>query len=168
MVITLVNEILGIYPLNAFFTFENGPVHEAVNNFNVASEGVIDEVGLYFIYAPYNNNVQNKSFLTQRINGNPYTLVYIGKAGMRANGQLNNGQMLRGRMRNLGSDGITRRSLEWTNFMNLKGLNHLLFKWCVTANPNAPLGYDNCLLLEQSFCKAWTAVPEYKPEMNSM
>lgn len=168
MVITMVNEILGLYSINGCFIFNNCPIGQARPNFNVASENVIDKVGLYFIYAPYNNDIQNKDFLTQRINGNPYILVYIGKAGMKANGKLNSDQMLRGRMRNVGKDCITPRSEEWCEFMNLKGLNHLLFKWCVTVNSNAPFGYDNCLFLEQSFCKVWKTIPQFKPELNGM
>jgi hypothetical protein len=168
MINILIEELMNRYQLNGDFTFRNGPAQTAVFNLNVVSNGVpVNKPGLYFIYAPYSQLIENFEFLTHTINAQLYILVYVGKAGMKKNWQLNNLQMLHGRINNVGTDDI-KRAIIWTEFMNAKGINQLLFRWCVTSNPLNPQSYDNCFLIEQGFCNIWTAIPQFKPELNSI
>ncbi len=156
-----------MYPVNGYFIFNSGPIINARANFQAATINVpADHPGLYFIYAPYTAIIPNANYLNQRFNGQLYILIYIGKAGMGQNGFNHGGQMLYGRINNVGT-GNRSRSQIWTDFMNENGLPHLLFRWAVTSRQLNPPMYDNCFFLEQAFCKIWQAIPELKPALNN-
>ena len=166
MINAMINDILAMYPVIGHFTFPVGPIATAPAVMQIATAAVPnDQPGVFFIYAPYAQAIQHADFLSQRINGLNYTLVYIGKAGMDKAGFNAGGQMLKGRINNVGADN-RRRSQIWTDFMVAKALPHLLFTWVVTSKQLNPSIYDNCFFLEAGFYNIWKAIPEFRPKLN--